>query len=131
MSSEAERFYTNGPPLLQRYLPFWLANLVDRMWVVLITIIAVVIPLSRVVPPLYQFRVRRRVFRWYRQLRDIEDRLAIGAVPPGALLDDLEKLDDKIAHIAIPLAYAEELYNMRLHIALVRRRLRRAGDSTD
>ena len=131
LSSEAERFYTNGPPLLQRYLPFWLANLVDRMWVVLITIIAVVIPLSRVVPPLYQFRVRRRVFRWYRQLRDIEDRLAIGAVPAGALLDDLEKLDDKIAHIAIPLAYAEELYNMRLHIALVRRRLRRAGDSTE
>jgi hypothetical protein len=129
LASEAGRFYANGPPLLQRYLPFWLANLIDRMWVVLITIIAVVIPLSRVVPPLYQFRVRRRVFRWYRQLRDIEDRLAIGAVPATELLEDLEKLDDKIAHIAVPLSYAEELYNMRLHISLVRRRLRRARDA--
>ena len=130
LASEAERFYANGPPLLQRYLPFWLANLIDRMWVVLITIIAVVIPLSRVVPPLYQFRIRRRVFRWYRQLRDIEDRLAIGAVPAESLLEDLEKLDDKIAHIAVPLSYAEELYNMRLHIALVRRRLNRAREAS-
>ncbi len=126
LSSEAERYYVNGAPLLQRYLPFWLANLIDRMWVVLITIIAVVIPLSRIVPPLYKFRIRRRVFRWYRQLRDIEDRLAIGSAPAAGLLEDLQKLDDKIAHIAVPLSYAEELYNMRLHIALVRRRLRQA-----
>ena len=123
LASEAERYYANGPPLLQRYLPFWMANLIDRMWVVLITIIAVVIPLSRVIPPLYQFRIRRRVFRWYRQLRDIEEQVAVGAAKASGLLDDLEKLDHKIAHIAVPLSYAEEVYNMRQHIAMVRRRL--------
>lgn len=126
LAPEAGRFYQNGPPLLQRYLPFWLANLIDRMWVVLITIIAVAIPLSRIVPPLYQFRIRRRIFRWYRQLRDIEEQLAVGAAPADKLLEELDKLDDKIAHIAVPLSYNEELYNMRAHIALVRRRLRRA-----
>ena len=125
LAPEAERYYQNGPPLLQRYLPFWLSNLIDRMWVVLITIIAVVIPMSRVVPPLYKFRIRRRIFRWYRQLRDIEERLAGGAVPAVDLLNDLDTLDDKIAHIAVPLSFNEELYNMRAHIALVRRRLRR------
>ena len=67
------------PPFLQRYLPFWLANLVDRMWVVLVSIIAVLIPLSRIVPPLYQFRIRSRVFRWYGQLRAVED--AAGPAP--------------------------------------------------
>ena len=65
LAPEAERFYRNGPPLLQRYLPFWLANLIDRMWVVLVSIIAILIPLSRVVPPLYEFRIRSRIFRWY------------------------------------------------------------------
>ncbi len=39
------------------------------MWLVLLSIVAVLIPLSRVVPPLYQFRIRSRVFRWYGQLR--------------------------------------------------------------
>ena len=124
LAREAERYYRNGPPLLQRYLPFWLANLIDRMWVVLITIIAVVIPLSRVVPPLYEFRVRRRIFRWYRQLRDIEDRLAGGAVPAAGLLGELDKLDARAARIAVPLSYTDELYNLRSHIALVRGRLR-------
>jgi len=124
LAREAERYYRNGPPLLQRYLPFWLANLIDRMWVVLITIIAVVIPLSRVVPPLYEFRVRRRIFRWYRQLRDIEERLAGGAVPAAGLLGELDKLDARAARIAVPLSYTDELYNLRSHIALVRGRLR-------
>ena len=76
LARDAERYYRNGPPLLQRYLPFWLANLVDRMWVALFSIIAILIPLARVVPPLYQFRIRSRVFRWYRDLRQIEDDLA-------------------------------------------------------
>jgi hypothetical protein len=96
LASEAERYYANGPPLLQRYLPFWLANLIDRMWVVLITIIAVVIPLSRVIPPLYRFRIRRRVFRWYRQLRDIEEQLAIGAAK--TLRNSIRKSRTSLCH---------------------------------
>ncbi|HSC00225.1 MAG TPA: TAXI family TRAP transporter solute-binding subunit, partial [Burkholderiaceae bacterium] len=39
ISPEAARFYKDGRPWLQRYLPFWLANLVERMAVVLISII--------------------------------------------------------------------------------------------
>ena len=73
VSGEAARFYRDGLPWLRRYLPFWLANLIDRMGVALISIIAVLIPLSRVVPPLYTFRIRSRVFRWYGQLRAIEE----------------------------------------------------------
>ncbi|MES2100005.1 MAG: TAXI family TRAP transporter solute-binding subunit, partial [Pseudomonadota bacterium] len=65
LAKEAQRFYASGTPVLQRYLPFWFANLIERMWPVLVTIIAVLIPLSRMLPPLYQFRIRSRIFRWY------------------------------------------------------------------
>ncbi|HTM69545.1 MAG TPA: TAXI family TRAP transporter solute-binding subunit, partial [Luteimonas sp.] len=58
LADEAQRFFASGTPVLQRYLPFWLANLVDRMWPVLVSIIAILIPLSRMLPPLYQFRIR-------------------------------------------------------------------------
>jgi TRAP-type uncharacterized transport system substrate-binding protein len=123
LAKEAERYYRNGPPLLQRYLPFWLANLVDRMWVVLVSIVAVLIPLARVVPPLYEFRVRSRVFRWYRQLREIEDSLRTLKATPAELLGEVNKLDAKAQHIAVPLSYADELYSLRSHIQLVRERL--------
>lgn len=126
LARDAERYYRNGPPLLQRYLPFWLANLVERMWVALFSIAVILIPLGRVVPPLYQFRIRSRIFRWYRELRRIEDALGRKDADPVALLEDLEKLELKAERITVPLAYTDELYDLRSHIALVRARLKLA-----
>jgi TRAP-type uncharacterized transport system substrate-binding protein len=121
LAKEADRFYRQGAPLMQRYLPFWLANLIDRMWVVLVTIIAILLPLSRIVPPMYEFRIRSRIFRWYGQLRRIED--AMGTRPVAELLQELQEMDHRVEHIAVPLSYADELYSLRSHIQLVRRRL--------
>ncbi len=121
LADEADRFYRNGPPLLQRHLPFWLANLIDRMWVVLVSIVAILIPLSRVVPPLYQFRIRSRVFRWYGQLRSVEN--AHGKRPADELLQELADIETRVEGISVPLSYADELYSLRSHIDLVRHRL--------
>jgi TRAP-type uncharacterized transport system substrate-binding protein len=123
LAPEAERFLKNGPPFMQRYLPFWLANLVDRMWVALFSIIAILIPVARLVPPIYNFRIRSRIFRWYRQLREIEDKISAGKVPANELLEALDKLDAKAERISVPLSYNDELYSLRGHIALVRERL--------
>jgi TRAP-type uncharacterized transport system substrate-binding protein len=123
LAGEAERFYKTGPPFLQRYLPFWLANLIDRMWVALFSIVVVLLPLSRILPPLYQFRVRSRIFRWYRYLRRIEDRSEEEKAPTKELLAELDKLDARASRITVPLAYTDELYALRQHIDLVRERL--------
>ena len=125
LAREAERYFRSGPPLLQRYLPFWLANMIDRMWVALASIIVVLIPLSRVVPPLYAFRIRSRIFRWYRQLREIENALSRDSTPQAELIEELDKLDAKAERIAVPLSFTDELYALRSHIALVRERLKK------
>jgi TRAP-type uncharacterized transport system substrate-binding protein len=121
LAPEAERFYKSGVPWLQRYLPFWLANLIDRMWLALVSIIAVLIPLSRIVPPLVELRIRSRVFRWYGQLRDIERRGQTGDAQ--ALLPRLDAIEAKLNDVKLPLSYADELYTLRSHIQLVRKRL--------
>jgi len=123
LAKDAERYYRQGPPLLQRYLPFWLANLIDRMWVALFSIVAILIPVSRLVPPLYRFRVRSKIFRWYRNLRLIEAELEEGTRPREELAASLDKLESRVSSIRIPLAYADELYSLRSHIDLVRHRL--------
>ena len=123
LAKDAERYYRLGPPLLQRYLPFWLANLVDRMWVALFSIVAILIPVSRLVPPLYRFRVRSRIFRWYRNLRLIEAELEERERPRDELVSSLDKLEARVSSIRVPLAYADELYSLRQHIELVRQRL--------
>jgi len=124
IAKEAQRFYTTGTPLLQRYLPFWLANLIDRMWPVLVTIVAALIPLSRMLPPLYQFRIRSRIFRWYAQLREVEN--AVGKEPADELLTKLGAIEARVEAISVPLSYADELYSLRSHIQMVENRLRAA-----
>ena len=114
---EAERFYRNGVPWLQRYLPFWLANLIDRMWLALLSIVAVLLPLSRVVPPLVELRIRSRVFRWYGELRRIESE------PGTDVQARLDAIEQKANAVQVPLSYADELYALKSHIQLVRRRL--------
>ena len=123
VSREAERAIRSGAPFLQRYLPFWLANLVERMWLVLGIIIAILLPLSRIVPPLYEFRIRSRVFRWYGQLREIENRIQAQDEDAGQLAQELEQLDQRVGKVSVPLSYADELYALRNNIGVVRRRL--------
>jgi TRAP-type uncharacterized transport system substrate-binding protein len=125
VATEANRFYDDGAPFLQRYLPWWLANLLDRMWLALAAIVAVLLPLSRIVPPLYEYRVRARVFKWYAQLRAIEDEVASqpAADARAALLARLDELDARVERVTVPLSYADELYALRHNIALVRGRL--------
>jgi len=72
LSDAAERYFRSGPPFLQRYMPFWVANLLQRLLVLLVPLIAVVIPVMRISPGVYKWRVRMRVFRWYRALQIVE-----------------------------------------------------------
>jgi TRAP transporter TAXI family solute receptor len=126
VSVEAERTLRNGPPFLQRYLPFWLANLIERMWLAGGLIIALVLPLSRIVPPLYTLRMRSKVFRWYAELRDIESRAQQGE-PVETLVRDLRSLTETVNAIEVPLSFADELYALRHNIAAVSRHVQ--GDT--
>jgi TRAP transporter TAXI family solute receptor len=128
VAHEAAKFYKDGPPFLQRYMSFWLANLFDRMWVVVVALGALILPLSKVVPPLYVWRIRSRVFRWYGQLRTVEQALA--AAPEdrrdAVYAEQLERLNDieeRVNQISIPLSFADDLYGLRSHINLVRQRI--------
>jgi TRAP-type uncharacterized transport system substrate-binding protein len=123
ISREAERTIAGSMPFLQRYLRFWLANLVERMWLALGIIIAVLLPLSRIVPPLYTFRIRSRVFRWYAQLRAIEERGHAEPQSVPELLHELDAVERRVAGVIVPLSYADELYALRNNINLVRSRL--------
>lgn len=131
VAHEAARFYRDGPPFLQRYMRFWLANLLERMWVVLVPLLALLIPLSKVVPPVYVWRIRSRVYRWYGQLRVVEQELEAHRGDGGQALPDLlRRLDDiekRVNQTSVPLAFADQLYELRSHINFVRQRVRAAA----
>jgi ABC-type amino acid transport substrate-binding protein len=123
VSAEGDRAINGTQPAWARYMPFWAGNLLERMWLVVGGLLVLMLPLSRVVPPLYTFRVRSRVFRWYARLREVEAKLETGAGDRDTLLDELDELDRVTHRIAVPLSYAEELYALRNNIYAVRKRL--------
>ena len=123
VSPEGDRAINGTPPFWQRYLPFWASNLLERMWLVIGGLIVLLLPLSRVLPPLYTYRVRQRVFRWYARLRAVEARMDEGQAPREELLNELDELDRVASQITVPLAHADELYALRSNIEKTRRRL--------
>lgn len=122
LSSEARRFYEGGLPFLQRVLPLWLAILVERLWVMLLPVVAVALPLARILPPLYHWRIRRRILRLYAQLRMIEQDLRTDWRPDRAheFESRLDALDIEACTRPIPIAYADQLYLLRQHIEVAR-----------
>ena len=125
LSADAARFYQSGPPFLQRYLPFWLATLVDRAALAIIPLLAILIPVLRAVPAVYTWRIRRRIYRWYGELKflEIQAQSAPAAEAGAALLRQLDQIEHRVTHAALPLAFAEHAYALRAHIDMVRRRL--------
>ena len=125
LSDSAHRYYTSGRPFLQRYLPFWAANLVDRMLVFLIPALAIVFPLVRVLPPLYAWNVRRRIYRWYGELMFIENEMR-RTLTHGETRDFGERLDwieQEVNELDTPLSFANQVYLLRQHIDFVQHKL--------
>lgn len=126
--AEAAHYHKHGPPFLMRYLPFWAATIAFRVFILLVPLLALLIPLFRLAPPLYQWRTRRRIFRWYSHLREVDQHLAAGAGADmiSRDLERLNQLQDEILKVKVPHSYADELYDLHLHIEWVIRRLERA-----
>ena len=125
LSEEAESFYKRGPSFLRRHLPFWAATFVERMVVLLIPIIALLWPLFKIVPPMYEWRVRSRIYCWYEDVKAVDLRVDRDRSPErvAAHVAELDRIEGQVNEIHAPLAYADQVYNLRLHINLVREKL--------
>lgn len=122
LSSEAERYWKKGPSFLRNYFSFQLANFLERAWVLLIPLITLLIPLVRVAPPIYRWQVRRKIYIWYKDLRELEARGRASTTNSerDEILNELSELQKEVGELDVPLSYTEEVYHLRSHIAFVR-----------
>jgi TRAP-type uncharacterized transport system substrate-binding protein len=124
LSTTALRYYTSGPPFLQRYLPFWLAVLVKQSLVAILPLIGILYPAAKMMPTLIAWFLRRRINRAYAQLRGIELKLmrSNNADESKVLFDELDALDREVRRMRMPITYANPIYTFRTHINVVRSR---------
>jgi TRAP transporter TAXI family solute receptor len=126
LHKDAVHYYDKGLPILQRYLPFRIASLADRYIILLIPLIVVMIPLLKAVGPIYQWRIRARIYRWYKYLREIDRKLHAGSLPAelDSEIQRLEHLENELAAVEVPLSYSHELYELHMHVRYVIERLK-------
>jgi TRAP-type uncharacterized transport system substrate-binding protein len=125
IGADAERYYKSGGQFLYKRLPFWMASLVDRTLVVILPLLVLIVPASRLAPAVYRWRVRSRIYRWYGALMALE-REGLARPTEEHLQEILGRLDDiqaSINEVRTPLAYADQLFILREHIQMVRNRL--------
>lgn len=126
LSADAERFYRGNPSLLRRYLPFWAVVWINRFVVVGIPLLILAVPFLRFVPALYQWRARRRVYRWYGELRFIENDVRAGRGAPADWAVRLDRLEHQLEGLHVPNAYSAEYYELMTHVRMVRELMARA-----
>jgi TRAP-type uncharacterized transport system substrate-binding protein len=127
LSSEARRFYRSGPNFLQRTLPFWLAEFVQRMLILLVPIVGIIYPLWSFAPKLYFWMNRRRLYPMYRELKLIERELLTGQpVARDTLMARLAELDRRARDLTMPGPLNENVFNLRSYIQTLRNRMQAA-----
>ena len=123
-------FYKNGPSFMQRHVPLWLSVHAQRAIAVLVAAIALGLPTARLLPMAYNWITRRRLFYWYAQLKALE---ASFDGPMNQQLSDkqaeIERIEQAVSHISFPLTFSDQLYNLRSHIEIVRRKIASHGNA--
>ncbi|MGP8153384.1 MAG: TAXI family TRAP transporter solute-binding subunit [Smithella sp.] len=125
ISDDATRYYKSGKSFLYRYFPFWMASLINRILVVFLPIVLILIPGLRVIPAIYQWGTKMRIYRWYRQLlaleQDMIDRMDTNK--QKELLARLDQIEQVVDNMKVPASFAEQFYVLRGHIGFVRAKL--------
>ena len=124
ISPDATRFYKSGKSFLYRSLPFWLASLLNRILVAFVPMIVVLIPILRIIPALYRWRMKLRIYRWYRVLLVLEQDLSANLTSEKReeLLGRLIHIETEVNKMKMPASFGDQFYVLRGHISFVRDR---------
>ncbi|MGV7244791.1 TAXI family TRAP transporter solute-binding subunit [uncultured Caballeronia sp.] len=127
VSDESTRYFRSGRPILQRYLPFWLASFVERRLLILLPFMALLLALLQALPRMAERQIKNRLVIWYREIKSLEDEIWKVNRPTADQIaqwrDEIQNLDAHANEISIPQRYLQDVYNLKQAIGFVRARI--------
>jgi TRAP-type uncharacterized transport system substrate-binding protein len=126
LADEAQRYYKDGRPFLQKYLPYWAANALQRLLLILIPLIAIAFPILKTIPDLMDFREKNSIYLRYGVLKKMEDDIKSRQLSADEIntystkLDEIERI---ISEMKISLDFTDRVYTLRQHVDYVRAQL--------
>jgi len=131
LSEEALRYFERGPSFFYRWLSFRYAFAATRLMIILLPLLTLLYPLFRSAQPTYRWVIQRRVYRWYRVLRRIEEQMdaSSDAASLEQVREKLERVGEQIRSTRVPPRYGANLFALRAHHKLLVDRLRSLEES--
>jgi TRAP transporter TAXI family solute receptor len=131
LTSQAVNFYKSGLPFIDKYLPFWAATFVNRSLIVILPLLVILIPLTKIIPTIYVWLIKRKLFRYYGELRYIETQLGgnIQGKDNSHHLEKLNEIEELVRKVKLPITFSQHAYELRSHIELVRSKILKSGSS--
>ncbi|WP_206997082.1 TAXI family TRAP transporter solute-binding subunit [Trinickia mobilis] len=127
ISDESTRYFKSGRPFLQRYLPFWLASLIERRLLIVLPFMALLVGLLQALPRMVEARIKKRLVVWYREIKSLEDEIWRTRQPTRDQIaqwrDEIESIDAHASQIRIPQRYFQDVYALKQAIGVVRDRI--------
>jgi len=127
ISKDAKRYLEQGETFLERIFPYDIAQKIDRFKLLLIPIFTLLFPLLKGAIPLFQWTIRRKIYKWYKTVKELDDTdINLSA---ETLKNNIKTLEALLQHLKdetnVPLSYMREYYDLRRHIEMVITRLTR------
>ena len=121
-SEESKRYFVSGRPFLQRYLPFWLANLVERLSVSLVPLLLILIPLLKAIPSFIHWRENAHLARIYDEVKHFEHHILEGKVPQAAIVNRIEQFESKLGQVHLNSGHLVHFYDLKGHLDMLKTR---------
>jgi TRAP transporter TAXI family solute receptor len=125
LSKDATQFYKSGAPFWQRYLPYWMAAWFDRFILLVIPLLAFLLPLIRLIPRIYHWRLRSKIYQRYGELKFLETQInpIVTKADYENYLQQLNLIEDRVNKMRMPQNFSEYIYSLKGHIQFVRDRI--------
>ncbi len=121
-SPEAEVFYEKGTPWLMEFMPFWLAEFIQRLMLTMLPFFALAYPVIRSMPNYHKNRIRGRINRMYGAIKFFEQEL-LQSYDPLQKADYLQHMDDlerEALAMKVPKSVSSDYYTLRSTIDFIR-----------
>lgn len=118
---DAKHYLEKGDSFLEKIFPFWIASSIDRLIIMIIPLLTLLFPLFKGLMPIYRWRIRSKIYKWYKILHEADSKLT--SLNKKELIniqkDLLQMFNDMEKDSDVPLSYMGEYYDLKVHANLI------------
>ena len=130
LSPIAKEYFRFGSPYGLKFFPFWVVSFFERMWILLLAVVAVGYPLYRLLPNYRNIHSKIEITAAYQNIRETEDRVRAATTYEDmqSELAYLVQLEKDLTEMWIPIDNMSSYYSLVSALSTVQKLAKERAD---